>query len=109
MSKKPTRRKKVRRARVASKTFRIVLEAQEMVVSYKPRWFTDMAKFEFRSPHKPPRRIPISGTGYLCHFVPMREVELAESPQDLARAEAKDLFRAQCRRPEDPRQLPLFG
>ena len=42
-------------------TFKLVIEAQEMVVDYKPNWVSDYGQFEFRSPHKPPRRIPASG------------------------------------------------
>jgi hypothetical protein len=92
MSGKPRRRKKVRRARKVRRTFRIMIEAQPVVVEYEPHWMTDMAKFEFRSPYKPPRRIPVSETGYYCHFASMEEVEAAQSPQDFARDEALALL-----------------
>ncbi len=45
-------------------TFRLTVEAQEMVVDYKPHYLKDVGHFEFRSPHEPPRRIPVSETGY---------------------------------------------
>jgi hypothetical protein len=44
-----------------------------------------MAMFEFRSPHKPARRIPVSETGYRSHFADMSEIEDAASPEDYAR------------------------
>jgi hypothetical protein len=46
---------------------------------------TDVGHFEFRSPHEPPRRIPLSETGYRSHFASMEDVESASSPQDYAR------------------------
>lgn len=108
MTKKPSRRKKARPARARKSTFRITVEAQPMVVSYAPNYFAGMAHFEFRSPHKPPRRIPVSETGYRSHFVPMDEVKAASSPEEFAREEANYLFRSQCQRAKDPRQLALF-
>ena len=56
------KRKKVRRVKKRRMTFTLVIEAQKMIVSYEPDWMTDMGFFEFRSPHKPPRRIPVSDT-----------------------------------------------
>jgi hypothetical protein len=41
-------------------TFTLVIEAQEMIVTYQPNWMTDVGHFEFRSPHEPARRIPVS-------------------------------------------------
>jgi hypothetical protein len=78
---KPTRRK----AKKRNITFTLVVEAQEMIVEYQPDWTADIGHFEFRSPHKPPRRIPVSETGYRSHFASMQEVEAASSPQDYAR------------------------
>jgi hypothetical protein len=108
MKKKPSSSKKAQSPRRRRHTFRIILEAQEMVVSYEPNWMADMAHFEYRSPHKPPRRIPVSETGYLSHFASMDEVAAAKSPQEFAREEARHLLRSQCRCPEDSRQLSLF-
>lgn len=105
---KPRKAKKAPLAKRRRQTFRIVIEAQEMSVSYQPRWMAEMAKFEFRSPHRPPRRIPLSETGYLSHFVPMREVEAAKSPQDFAREEALALLRSRRRTWDATNELPLF-
>jgi hypothetical protein len=67
--------------------FRLVVEAQEMHVSYEPNWSTGefaCGHFEFRSPCDPPRRIIVSETGYLSHFAPMAEIEASASPEDYA-------------------------
>jgi len=56
-------------------------------VTYTPNYFGGefaQGQFEFRSPHRPARRIVISETGYLSHFAPMAEIEAADSPQDYA-------------------------
>jgi hypothetical protein len=45
-------------------SFTLVIEAQEMIVTYQPNWMTDVGHFEFRSPEEPARRIPVSETGY---------------------------------------------
>ncbi len=108
MSKKLSRRTKAAPAKRKRMTFRITVEAQEMIVSYEPDWMVDMGHFEFRSPHKPLRRIPFSETGYLSHFAYMDEVKQAKSPQDFALEEARALLRRGCQRREDPRQLALF-
>jgi hypothetical protein len=108
MSKKPSRRRKAPPTKRRRITFRIVVEAQPMAVSYEPRWMGDMAMFEFRSPHRPPRRIPVSETGYRSHYASMEEVEAAKSPQDFALEEARAILRSMCQRREDPKQLPLF-
>jgi hypothetical protein len=78
-----------------------------MVVSYQPLR-SGYAHFEFRSPHKPPRRIPVSETGYHSYFASMEDVKEARSPQDFAREFAFSLLRSKQSRPEDPRQLALF-
>ena len=49
--------------------------------------------FEFRSPHEPARRIPVSETGYRSHFAAMSEVEDAASPKDYARVIALTFIR----------------
>jgi hypothetical protein len=108
MSKKPSRRKKARPARKRPMTFRISVEAQEMIVTYNPRWTSYFGQFEFRSPHNPPRRIPVSQSGYLSHFVPTAEVKAAKSVQAFARDEALTLIQCKLSRRPDPRQLPLF-
>lgn len=68
--------------------FRLVVEAQKMLVSYEPNWSGGefaYGHFEFRSPHEPPRPIVVSETGYLSHFAPMGEVESAANPERYAR------------------------
>jgi hypothetical protein len=80
-----------------------------MLVDYQPHWMDDTGHFEFRSPHEPPRRIPVSETGYRSHFAPMEDVEAATSPQDYARDVVHALLRSrQPARSEDRDQLPLF-
>jgi hypothetical protein len=109
MSKKLTRRKKASPAKRARKAFTITVEAQAMLVSYEPRWLkSDYAHFEFRSPHKPARRIPVSETGYLSHFASMEDVKEARSPQNFARELVFAVLRSKQSRPHDPRQLALF-
>lgn len=93
MSKKASRRKKVRPAKRAVKTFTITVEAQPIVVRYEPNAFADMASFEYRSPHRPPRRIPHSETGYFSHHASMERVVTAKSPQQFAHDELLALVR----------------
>jgi hypothetical protein len=72
-------------------SFRLVIEAQEMSVTYRPYYLGGQdpyGHFEFRSLYEPPRRIPVSETGYRSYFAPMAEVEAAPSPEDYARAVA---------------------
>ena len=94
--------------------FRLVVEAQEMLVSYEPNWSEGefaCGHFEFRSPHKPPRRIAISETGYLSHFAPMAEVKAYESPEAFARAYVVSVLNASHKgksRTTDCKQLSLF-
>jgi hypothetical protein len=82
--KKPSRRKKAKPVKNRRMTFRISVEAQPVVVRYQPNWMDDMAHFEFRSPYRPPRRIPISESGYYSHFAAMEDVKAAKSPQRYA-------------------------
>jgi hypothetical protein len=107
MSKKLSRRKKGRPAKMARKTFTITVEAQPMVVSYQPLR-SGYGHFQFRSPYKPARRIPISETGYHSYFASMEDVKEARSPQDFAREFAFAWLRSKQSRREDPRQLALF-
>lgn len=109
MSKKPTRRKKASPAKRERSTFTITVEAQPMVVRYEPRWLkSDYAHFEFRSPHKPARRIPVSETGYLSHFASIEDVKEARGPQNFAREFTFAVLRSKQSRQDDPRQLALF-
>jgi hypothetical protein len=90
-------------------TFTLVIEAQEMIVTYQPNWMTDVGHFEFRSPEEPARRIPVSETGYRSHFASMADVKASTSPQDYAR----DVVLGMLRSRENPtteksNQLPLF-
>jgi hypothetical protein len=96
------------------RTFRLVIEAQEMRVTYKPYYLggnDPYGHFEFRSPHEPPRRIPVSETGYRSHFAPMAEIEAAASPEDYARAVALAIIRREAAAQTEDNsgdQLPLF-
>jgi hypothetical protein len=101
----PLRRKASKRAI----TFTLVVEAQAMIVKYKPDWMVDYGQFEFRSPYKPARRIPVNETGYRSHFAPMPDVEASASPQDYARDFVLATLRSHhLARREDRDQLPLF-
>ena len=104
----PLRRKKVKPVSDGRTTFTIVVEAQKMVVKYRPNWMDGMGQFEFRSPHNPPRRIPVSQTGYRSHFAAMEEVKAANSPQQYARDTALALLRSELKGKIDPDELPLF-
>lgn len=77
-------------------TFTLTIDAQEILVRYRPRYFiaADYAHFEFTSPYEPRRRIPVSETGYRSHFSPMHEVEAAPSVEEFARALALALMGA---------------
>jgi hypothetical protein len=105
----PSPRRKAKPAPKGRVTFTILVEAQKMIVDYRPNWMTDYGQFEFRSPYKPARRIPVSETGYRSYFAPMDEVKAAASPQDYAREVALSMIRAN-RKARAPREveLPLF-
>jgi hypothetical protein len=109
MSKKPSR-KKAPPAKRRRMTFTITVEAQRVAVRYRPYAFGELGEFEFRSPHKPPRRIPMSETGFRSHFVSMRAVKRAKSVADFARDEALALlpWRRSAKPPDSP-PLPLFS
>ena len=88
-------------------TFTIVLDSQEMLVRYRPDWISHSeyglryGHIEFRSPHQPPRRIPVSETGYLSHYPPMEHVEAFADPQDYARELAHALQHRRQPRDDD--------
>jgi hypothetical protein len=65
-------------------TFTITLRGQEVRVEYTARYFTEMDHFAFRSPHEPPRPIPVSETGYLSEFANVAEVKAAGGPEAYA-------------------------
>ncbi len=94
--------------------FRLVVEAQEMLVTYEPNWSAGeyaFGHFEFKSPYKPPRRIAISETGYHSHFAPMDEIKASESPEAYARAfvlSVLDASRKGASRTTNREQLSLF-
>lgn len=92
--------------------FKLIVEAQEMVVDYRPNWMKDLGHFEFRSPYKPVRRIPVSETGYRSHFADMKEVKAAASPKEYARQVVLAMLRSKPKQAAAPiydsRQLTLF-
>ncbi len=88
--------------------FLLTVEAQEMVVTYQPNWMRGpypCGHFEFRSTHKPARRIPVSETGYRSHMAPMRDIAAADGPEAYARSVVLAALQA---KPADPRQPALF-
>ncbi len=92
--------------------FRLSVEGQEMLVSYEPYWSDGefpVGHFEFRSPYEPPRRIPVSETGYRSHFAAMADIEACESPEQYARLFVEAVLdRPTSRRKEASDQLKLF-
>ncbi len=95
-------------------SFSLVVEAQEMLVEYEPNWSDGefpYGHFEFRSLHNPPRRIPVSETGYLSHFAPMHEVASFANPNEYASAFVRtvlDSARTRKATSTEPGQLSLF-
>ena len=90
-----------------TKTFRIEIEAQEMLVTYEPNWLDgNDGHFEFKSPFDPPRRIVLSETGYHSHFAPMDAIGTFRSPEDYARAFVTSVL--ESRRKPMLGQLSLF-
>jgi hypothetical protein len=76
--------------------FKLIVEAQEMLVDYTPNYMSGsfpVGHFEFRSLHQPPRCIPVSETGYRSHFAPMPDIETEASPQEYARLVALAFIR----------------
>ena len=94
--------------------FRLIVEGQEMHVSYEANWWGGEfphGHFEFRSPHEPPRRIPVSETGYLSHFAPMADIETYPSAEEFAHAFVAaflDRSRKRGSAGTSPEQLSLF-
>ena len=74
-------------------TFTLTLDAQDMRVEYRP-CFAGYAHFEFHSPHSPPRRIPVSETGYCSRFVPMHHLSAFSSVSAYAEALALAILHA---------------
>lgn len=112
---KSPRRKAGRDARKELKKLRFTLtvEGQQMRVTFTADKFGgDIAPhghFEFNSPFDPPRRIPVSETGYLSHFVPKADLEIAGSPQEYARSFVETaLCLGKKRAVTDGRQISLF-
>jgi len=96
-------------AKSGCKTFRLAIEGQPMLVSYEPHWMRDVGHFEFRSPHNPPRRIPVSETGYRSCYAPMEQIDAAPSPEDFAGEVALVLLRREKPHSrDDAAQLSLF-
>jgi hypothetical protein len=94
--------------------FRLLIEGQEMLVTYDPDWSDGefaVGHFEFRSPYEPPRRIPVSETGYRSHFAAMEDIEACESAEEYARlfvAMMLDQPSKAKSRKEESGQLKLF-
>ena len=85
--------KKVASRRPQKRRFKLTVEGQPMLVDYTANWMHGTGQFEFRSPHKPARRIPVSETGYRSHFADMEAIEAEASPQDYARLVALAFIR----------------
>lgn len=95
---------------MTKQTFTLTFEGQRMHVSYTPHYLTDYGHFAFSSPYDPPRRIPVSETGYRSHFAPMWEIQEASSPEIYAEAVVRALLNAKKKKPdaESDRQPALF-
>jgi hypothetical protein len=105
-----TLRKKTSRQKRKALAFTLVVEGQAMRVCYKANWMTDVGHFEFRSPFKPARRIPVSSTGYLSHIASMDDVKASKSPQRYAREVVlAALSPRRSNRPDESKQLSLFA
>jgi hypothetical protein len=113
-ARKSPRRKagSVARKEPAKQHFTLSVEGQEMRVTYVPNWSTGEfahGHFEFESPYDPPRRIPVSETGYLSHFAPMADISTAESPADYARSLVEAALCLGVKKvAKDERQMSLF-
>lgn len=111
----PSRRKARSKAAIRADgiVFDLVIEGQRMIVHYAPRLggSCPLGHFEFRSPYDPPRRIPVSATGYRSHFAAIHQVAAAASPEAFARDLALALLRSEQKRGQKDRegtQLSLF-
>jgi hypothetical protein len=106
---KTSRRKKAKPVKNRRMTFRISVEAQPVVVRYQSNSMDDMAHFEFRSPYRPARRIPISESGYYSHFAWKEDVKAAKTPQRYASQAALALLPwRRTVKATDSAELPLF-
>ena len=102
-------RKKAKPVKNRRMTFRISVEAQPVVVRYQSNAMDDMVHFEFRSPYRPPRRIPISESGYYSHYAWKEDVKAAKSPQRYACEAALALLPWRSTKTgRDSGELPLF-
>ena len=89
--------------------FKLTVEAQEMRVVYTPSASRNeyaMAHFEFRSTHRPARRILVSETGYLSHHALTEDVRASRGPRAYARDFALGFLSRNAK--ADARQLALF-
>jgi hypothetical protein len=96
MTRRATRKAPALPARSKKQRFTLTIEGQPMLVEYTPNWMDGefaTGHFEYRSPHKPARRIPVSETGYRSHFASMDEIEAADSPEEYARLFALCIIR----------------
>jgi hypothetical protein len=115
MTKAHTRKAPARKPRAGKRQFKLTFEAQDMLVDYTPDYMTGSdptALFEFRSPHQPSWRIPVSATGYRSHFAPMSAVEAEPIPEEYARLAALTFIRCAMKKPAgdaDDEQPTLFG
>jgi hypothetical protein len=69
-----------------TRRFPLTVAGQEVRVEYIPDYFPNrgQALFEFRSPHEPALRHPLSETGYLSQFVARDAVEACGGPEPFA-------------------------
>lgn len=93
-------------------TYKIIIDAQEMIVSYEPNYITRfLAHFEFHSPFNPPKRIPVSDTGYYSHFAYVEELKHFSSIEEyvyrVSQAMIEQKFNADSNDGEDS-QMTLF-
>jgi hypothetical protein len=103
------RRKKAKPVKNRRMTFRISVEAQPVVVRYQSNSMDDMVHFEFRSPYRPLRRIPISESGYYSHYAWKEDVKAAKSPQRYASEAALALLPwRRTKTGQASGELPLF-
>jgi hypothetical protein len=89
-------------------SFSLTFDSQQMSVTFTPYRFSNYGHIEFRSPHMPPRRIPVSETGYRSHFAPMDEIEEAPNLETYAEALARALISQGRKRQDDESQFGLF-
>jgi hypothetical protein len=96
-----------------SRSFVLEYEGQRMAVKYTREKFgagEDYAvdHFQFRSLEDPPRRIPVSETGYRSHFVSSAEVAGSGDLEAFARAIVVAIVRGDAAPDDDDAQASLF-